>query len=290
MPGIGALFVSTAVVGMCFTVFQLATQQATGALGGTADRARNFSVLSMGYSISGLIGPLIAGVAIDHWGFRVTFAVLAVLPVLSIVVLASKHIYVPVPEPVPHASTPGGIAALLKQPILRRVLITNVFIAMGWDLHMIFVPIYGAKIGLSASEIGAVLATFAAATFVIRLLMPALLRRRTEQQLMTVSLCSAGAVYAAYSFATSPWILAALSFTLGLMLGSGQPVVMSLLHAHAPPGRIGEAVGVRMSLVQGVAVAAPLLFGALGTSLGLTPVFWMVGVCLAASGVVAGRR
>ena len=38
-------------------------------------------------------------------------------------------------------------------------------------------------------------------------------------------------------------------------------MVMSLLHTHAPPGRMGEAAGVRMSLVQAMAVAVPLTFG-----------------------------
>ena len=66
-------------------------------------------------------------------------------------------------------------------------------------------------------------------------------------------------------------------------------MVMSLLHTHAPAGRIGEAVGVRMSLVQTSSVAVPLLFGAVGSSLGLAPVFWSVGVCLAAGGYLTRR-
>ncbi len=102
------------------------------------------------------------------------------------------------------------------------------------------------------------------------------MRRRSEHQVLTIALFVAGVVYLAFPFATTAWTLAVLSFVLGLGLGSGQPMVMSLLHTHAPAGRIGEAVGVRMSLVQTMAVAVPLLFGALGTSLGLTPVFWSV--------------
>ena len=72
----------------------------------------------------------------------------------------------------------------------------------------------------------------------------------------------------------------ALSFCLGLGLGSGQPMVMALLHSHAPPGRMGEAAGVRMALVNSMSVAVPLLFGAVGATVGLAPVFWSVGACL----------
>jgi hypothetical protein len=39
-----------------------------------------------------------------------------------------------------------------------------------------------------------------------------------------------------------------------------------------------------MSLMQTLAVAVPLVFGALGTSVGLLPVFWSVGVFLGTGG------
>ena len=84
-------------------------------------------------------------------------------------------------------------------------------------------------------------------------------------------------VFFAFPFSQSVPTLLALSFALGLGLGGGQPMVMSLLHAHAPAGRIGEAVGVRMSLVNSMAFAAPLVLGAIGASVGIVPVFWSVG-------------
>ncbi len=80
-----------------------------------------------------------------------------------------------------------------------------------------------------------------------------------------------------------------LSFCLGLGLGSGQPMVMALLHTHAPPGRMGEAAGVRMSLVNTMAFAVPLVFGALGTTVGLAPVFYSVGAFLTTGGLLARR-
>jgi MFS family permease len=288
-PGVAALFVSAAVVGVSFMTFQVAAQKATGGLGGPADRARNFSMLAMGYSISGFIGPLVAGFTIDQRGFGAAFAVLAAVPVASTLALSRARLHLPDGEPVATGAAAGGVLVLLRQPMLRRVFAINALFAMAWDLHTIFVPIYGARLHLSASQIGAVLSTFAAATFVVRLCMPGLMRWRSEHQVLTIALFVAGVVYLAFPFATTAWALGVLSFVLGLGLGSGQPMVMSLLHTHAPAGRIGEAVGVRMSLVQTMAVAVPLLFGALGTSLGLTPVFWSVGLFLAAGGFLSRR-
>jgi predicted MFS family arabinose efflux permease len=183
----------------------------------------------------------------------------------------------------------GGVLALLRHRGVREVLAINVLLSVGWDLHTVFVPIYGARIGLTASQIGMVLAAFAAATFTVRLVMPALARRMSEHRVLTLALFVAGAVFLLFPFARTAPALGALSFCLGLGLGSGQPMVMSLLHLHTPAGRIGEAVGVRMSLVQSSSVAVPLLFGAVGASLGLAPVFWSVGLCLAAGGYFTRR-
>ena len=111
----------------------------------------------------------------------------------------------------------------------------------------------------------------------------------SEQQVLTTALFFAGIVYLLFPFAHAAPTLMALSFSLGLGLGMSQPMVMSLLHSHAPPGRMGEAAGVRMSLVQTMSVCVPLLFGALGATIGLTPVFWSVGVCLATGGWLTKR-
>ncbi len=75
--------------------------------------------------------------------------------------------------------------ALLRHRTLRRVFAVNALLAMAWDLHSIFVPIYGERIGLSASEIGLVLSSFAAATFAVRFSMGTIARRLTEHQVLT---------------------------------------------------------------------------------------------------------
>jgi MFS family permease len=288
-PGLPMLFASAALIGTGFMIFQVAAQNVTGELGGPTERARNFSLLALGYSTSGFIGPLVAGFAIDHLGFASTFAVLSIVPFVPLVVLARGGLALPGPHRHEGPAHHGGVRVLLRHRTLRRLFAINALFAAGWDLFTVFVPIYGARIGLSASEIGLVLSTFAAATFVVRFLMPRIARKFTEHQVLTIALFVAGAVYLAFPLAQSAPMLLALSFCLGLGLGSGQPMVMSLLHAHAPPGRMGEAAGVRMSLVNSMSVAVPLVFGALGTTFGLAPVFYSVGACLATGGLLSRR-
>ena len=289
VSGCTALFISASIVGVSFMLYQVAAQNATGEIGSPAERAHNFGMLALGYSISGLLGPLIAGLTIDHSGFTAAFAALAVLPLIPVATLAYGKLALPGPHP---AHTHGSALRALELVMhvkLRRVLLQNMLFSLGWELHTIMIPVYGAAIGLSASAIGLILASFAAATFVVRFSMRWIVRRLSEHQVLTIALFLAAAVYLLFPFSRSAPTLMALSFSLGLGLGMSQPMVMALLHSHAPPGRMGEAAGVRMTLVQTMSVAVPLAFGALGATVGLTPVFWSVSVCLATGGWLSKR-
>lgn len=290
-PGLPALFAASLLAGFAFMLFQVPAQRAVGDIGEPNERAANYSWYALGFSISGFAGPLVAGFAIDHLGFRAAFALLAVLPAVAFAALAQQRL---VRLPAAHAheddARATGMFDLLRHTALRRLLTLNALFALGWDLHTVFVPIYGTQIGLSALEIGVVLAAFAAATFVVRLAVPWFGAGWAPMHVLRTALLCAAACYLAFPFTASMPALVALSFVLGLGLGIGQPVVMSQLHEHAPPGRVGEIVGLRMSLIQTMAVGVPLVFGALGTTVGLVPVFASVGVFLGLGGVAARRR
>jgi MFS family permease len=221
-------------------------------------------------------------------GYRGAFALLALAPLVPIAVLGSDSVRLPGPHPA-HGDHERNAMDLIGHRELRRVFAINALTAMAWELHTLFVPIYGNAIGLSASQIGIVLAGFASATFVVRIAMPVLSRRLPEHRILTGVLMISGVVFLVFPFSRNVATLMTLSFCLGLALGAGQPMVMALLHEHAPAGRMGEAAGVRMSLVNSMAVAVPLVFGAIGGTVGLGPVLWSVGVFLATGGWLTRR-
>jgi len=288
-PTLPSLVFAASLSGFSFMLFQVPAQRATGELGEGPERAKNFSWLAMGYSVSGFLGPLVAGFAIDGLGFRGAFLVLALMPLFAIAALVRDRPRLPAIVPHPDAAEPRAMFDLLRHAALRRIFLLNALFALGWDLHTVFVPIYGSQIGLSAVQIGSILSAFAAATFVVRLGLPWVARHVRDQQVLVFALCGAGLVYLAFPFVKSAPVLAALSFVLGLGLGLGQPMLMSLLHEHAPVGRVGETVGMRMSMIQTMAVAVPLVFGTLGGTLGLLPMFWAVGVFLGGGGLYVRR-
>lgn len=273
-PHLALLYLSPALIGFSHIFFQVSIQNLVGSLGDAQARVRNFGLYSLGAALSGFLGPMIAGFGIDHFGARVSYLVFAALALFSCLCLLFYRRRMPLQakttEPAPNQS----VMDLVANAALRRVFITSGVILAGIDLFTFYFPIYGRSIGLSASMIGIILSMQAAAAFVVRTVMPWLVKRSSEETVLTYSLYVAGATYLLVPLFHHALILALISFILGLSLGCGQPLSVILTYNRAPAGRSGEALGARITVNKFTQVAIPVVFGALGASFGLIPVFW----------------
>jgi hypothetical protein len=62
-----------------------------------------------------------------------------------------------------------------------------------------------------------------------------------------------------------------------------------LIYDRAPPGRSGEALGLRLMINNFTHIVVPLLFGSLGTAFGIVPVFIANSAILGAGGILSSR-
>lgn len=275
-PMLWVLALCAATLGVGWMMLAASSQYAVGLLGGSANRVRAFSVMSMGFSVSSFLGPLIAGFMIDHVSYRAAFGVLAVLPAVAAILFASRWLKVPVGEA--RSTEPdGGARELFGIPVLRNTLVTACFITVGWDLYNFMVPVLGSELNLTATQIGSVLSLFAVAVLVVRFFMPVLTRRLGERGVMITAMVISGITFLAFAFAHSYSLMLTLSFVIGLGLGASQPIILSMLHDAAPPGRIGEVNGMRMTMISTSQWTMPLVFGMLSASTGMLPLFLIVG-------------
>ena len=289
-PRLETLFAASTLIGTGFMMFHVAVSQMVGAFGRAEERAANFSWLALGFSVSASLGPLVTGFAIDSIGYLPTFLLLSLLPLTPLAVLWLNRPALP-PAPERRAdSGEGRLMDLLRNRALRRVFIASGLLNMAWDLYAFVIPIYGSRIGLAASTIGTVMGSFAISIFSVRLLLPLVIRHVTPWRVIVAALLIAAAVYCVFPFFTSVPLLVALSCILGLGLGCSQPMVMALLFNTSPAGRQGEAVGVRTTVMNASSTALPLTFGALGTALGMAPVFWAMAVLFGVGAYFVGRR
>ena len=156
-----------------------------------------------------------------------------------------------------------------------------------WDAHSFLIPVLGHDRGLSASAIGAVLGVFALSVTAVRLLIPTLAHRLGEVQVLTGAMLLVSAVFAVYPLASTVWAMAACASVLGFALGSAQPMIMTTLHQLTPKDRHGEAIALRSMAINASSAVMPLSFGAIGTALGASGLFWLMGGLVALGSWVA---
>jgi MFS family permease len=279
-PTLQALYAVSVVIGSGAMLSHIASNNAVGAIGTPPDRPRNFTFISLAFSTATFAGPVLAGLSIDGLGHARAFLVVGAFALASAATIAFGRARFPRPARAAARHKRRMIDLLRVRP-LRHVLAVGALIAMSWEIFVFAVPIYGTGLGLSASTIGAILGAFAAATFVVRVILPTLTPRLREWTLIGVALGIALAVFAVFPLVEQVPLLMALGFVLGLGLGMTQPLLLSLLYAATPEGRSGEAVGIRTGILSLCQTAMPLFFGAIGAVLGMAPVFWSMALVLA---------
>jgi MFS family permease len=286
---IAPLLVAAPLVGTGMMLVQMTAQGLVGQLAEPGRRAAAFSWLALGPSASSFIGPVINGFLIDRFGHRAAFATFCVLTVGSLLFLRHnwRHLAARTPESARPAAAP--MFDLMRSADIRMILIITAALSAAWDLQTLMVPIQGTKIGLTATEIGMVLGSFALATACIRLAMPRLSRIFSEWKVLVFALFTACLAYLCMPWFGGFWPLALCAFLLGLGLGAAQPNVMSLLHQLSPPGRVGEALGLRTTIVNACSATLPLVFGAFGAVTGAGAMFVLMAVLLGGVGGLAVR-
>jgi MFS family permease len=285
---IAGLMAVAILMGMGFVYYNVAVQNYTGTHGDPALRARNFSWLSMSYSVSAFIGPVFAGYAIEYSGYGTAFlgfALLSSVPLVTLVLNRKFGAFAGKPANASQQSTYD----LLRTPSIRRVVIMSGLMVSAWELYIFYMPLHGHSIGLSASTIGLVLGVYAAAALTVRFLLPIILRYTTTLRLVSVAMIAAAAVFVVLPWTHHVVLLTAASFTIGLLLGICQPVMMMLAFERSPAGRTGEVTGLRLIANNVARIVVPLIGGAVGAAFGAAPVFWMNAVSLGAISWLARR-
>jgi MFS family permease len=287
-PVFPVLCVSALLTGGATGTAVIALQRHVGRAARTPTELKQaFSWLAIGPAFSNFVGPFAAGLVIDHGGFRAAFLMMALFPLVTWYFVRQSH---ELPPPAGHHVARRGRAwDLWKQPDFRRLILVNWFLSSAWDVHTFVLPVLGHERGLSASVIGTILGLFAFAAAAIRVFLPMLAARVHEWVLIVVAMMATTLIYAVYPLMHEALTMGICSVLLGFALGMVQPMVMSMLHQITPEHRHGEAVGMRMMVINASSVATPMLFGAAGAVIGIAGVFWVVAATVGGGIRIAWR-
>jgi cyanate permease len=178
------------------------------------------------------------------------------------------------PRPAPAAA--HSAFDLLVDPRTGTVYVLGAALTMTWESFTFMAPVYGTQIGLSATTIGALLSTLSLAMLLIRLSAPLLVRHVAPRQLMVAAIAGVCAVYLVFPLVEQLPVLFVLTLLAGAGLGIVLPLSLTLLYELAPAGRAGEALGLRQVLSSSGQTGMPVVFGTVGATLGILPMFWGV--------------
>jgi predicted MFS family arabinose efflux permease len=167
------------------------------------------------------------------------------------------------------------------------MLVISGLVQLGYDLFQFYLPIYAHSVGLSASAIGAVLATLAIAAFVVRLFLARLVKQVPGQKLLIAVFVMGAIGFALVPLSANPVVLGIIAFVFGLGMGIGIPLTVILMFANSVEGRSGQTLGLRLTANNLVRVGGPIVFGVVGSALGLASVFWIVAAILVGGGVLS---
>jgi len=103
--------------------------------------------------------------------------------------------------------------------------------------------------------------------------------RLHEGRVVGCAMLATAVLFVLYPMAQSAWLMAGLSVLLGFALGSIHPMIMSTLHQITPGAQRGQALALRSMTINASSMLMPVVFGTVGTLVGVGVVFWvMAGV------------
>ena len=283
-----ALYIAAALSGLALAILHVLVQNLVGIISKPAERTRNFSSFSMIGAATNFVGPLIAGLAIDHTGFATACLFVVGIWLASGVLLLARGKVLPVSKR--HTGPRTHILETLNNREIWRTLTTSSLAQLGTDLYQFYLPIHGHAVGLSATAIGIVLSSFAIASFAVRSVLTRLVGRFGDEKLLAYSFYLGAAGFILVPFCHSALPLALVSFVFGCGMGCGQPITLMLMFSHSQAGRTGETLGLRLTVNNLMRVVGPALFGSIGSAFGLFAVFWVNALVMGAGGVMALPR
>jgi MFS family permease len=280
-----ALYFAAVMSGLALSILHVNAQNLVGILSGPGEQMRNFSNFSMIGAATNFVGPLIAGLAIDHTSHATAFLfVVAIWATSSVLILWRGKI---LPKSKRHAGPRIHVRETLSDRSTWRMLTTSSLAQLGPDVFQFYLPIHGHAVGLSATAIGAVLSAFAVASVAVRSVLSRLVGRFGDEKLLAYSFYLGGAALILVPFCHSALLLALVSFLFGCGMGCGQPITLMLMYSRSPPGRSGETLGLRLTANNLMRVLGPAVFGSLGSAFGLFAVFWINALVMGGAGALA---
>lgn len=301
LPSAPALALAQLGLGVFQLFAALSSQSYVADLGGGRALERNYATYATLLSAGRLVGPLLAGVAIDAGGFRTSFAVAAAVLTFTFALTwairhgvgaqrAARTAAVASAAPTSLPGSYGAREALRNVGVQLAVLSSaGVFVAI--SVKQAFLPVALQELGYPATTIGALISLSALAAVLVRPLMPPISRALGgPARTLVVAMAAVAVAVGALGMVSSLLAFGVLGVLAGFGTGVGLPLSIVTVASHVEGRHRGTALGLRLSLNRAAQLAMPVVIGAVIGTAGFAVGFGVAGAVLTGLTLAAAGR
>ncbi len=257
----------------------------------TGQRDRFFGRFTVSISLAQAIGPgLIAlfdrqSAMPDTNGMLVLSSGAAIL-----LMLPTMLIRLPTHQPTgERAGVWRAMLILVRSRGFNLSVLAGLVIFAAMDLLVIYLPLYGAERGISASVIGTLLALRAAASIASRLMFGRLIAMLGRGGLLVTAMLFAGGGIGVLPLTEDVPLLALAIIGTGLGLGIGAPLTLAWVSEISPVGTRAMALSLRLAANRVGQAVLPVAASAVVVGIGASGVFWATSATLGVATLLNAR-
>lgn len=176
---------------------------------------------------------------------------------------------------------------LLRIPGLPHSLVATSVVMASIDIFLVYLPALGHERGVAVGLISAMLVARSVASMLSRLFLGPLVRLVGRRRLLVTAVALSAASLVAFALPLAPAWLVVLSAVYGFVVGTCQPITMSIISDLAPPGTRGLAMSLRLGGNRIGQTVVPAVLGAAAVITGAGGVLAATGVLLGAAAWVS---
>jgi MFS family permease len=294
-PAAAALAVAQLLLGAFQLFAALASQSFVADLANGRSLERNYATFATLLSVGRLVGPLLAGVAIDARGFAAAFAIAAAVSLFTFALAWSIRGAVGGPATAATdeagSSTAAAPTGALGNVGVQLAVLSSAGVFVAISVHQAFLPVALQQQGYAATTVGALISLGALAAVVVRPLMPYLSRAfggpaRTLVVAMGCVALGVGLMGVANSLPAFVLLVVAMGFGTGV----GLPLSLVTVASHVAPRQRGAALGLRLSLNRAAQLVMPVVIGSVIGVAGFGVGFGLAGLTLLALAALVVAR
>jgi MFS family permease len=289
-PELNVLVLTRLLTGAAQSVAVVALQNGAAASVDRAHRERSVTNFSLFASAGLFVGPLAGGYLVEVVGFQWSYFILgciALLPMLLSQFVKESHSPSENLGGTSEEIKPKIMKEIFKNNILLRAMIISMVSLVAADLFAVYFPLLGSASGLTALEIGWIIAVEGLAYVLVRFFMPVLIVRFGRGNMLFGLLFFSGLAFALMPFFNQFYVFALLSMILGFGLGMTMPITIMLAYNYAPLGRTAEVLSLRIASNRLAQLLLPIILSVISLIGGLVSIFIINGLMLLIASLTA---